>query len=274
MRRSAIVSPLVFAGLWLALLPSPAKALGVCADPDYLPYSNRAGAGFENKIAEAVAKALGESVEYTWASHRGHGGFPQFLSSTLDAKKCDVVMSIPYASREELTTRPYYISSYVFVFAKNRNYDLNSMDSPVLKRLKVGFERDTPAEDALKMRGMIPGSGSGSIVAFDVSGEGGESPETMLRALKDGRIDVLITWYPAIGPFLRSYPELEAAPLPNSRALGAPEQYTFPMSMGVREGNEALKKRLDDVIEKHQAELNAILTENGVIMSVPGRASK
>jgi hypothetical protein len=36
------------------------------------------------------------------------------------------------------------------------------------------------------------------------------------------------------------------------------------MSMGVREGNEALKKRLDDVIEKHQAELTAILTENGV----------
>ena len=142
------------------------------------------------------------------------------------------------------------------------------MDSPVLKRLKVGFERDTPAEDALKMRGMIPGSGSGSIVAFDVSGEGGESPETMLRALKDGRIDVLITWLPAIGAFLRSYPVLESVPLPNSRALGAPKvQYSFPMSMGVREGNEALKKRLDDVIEKHQAELNSILTENGVILS-------
>ena len=37
------------------------------------------------------------------------------------------------------------------------------------------------------------------------------------------------------------------------------------MSMGVREGNDALKKRLDDVIEKHQAELSAILMENGVI---------
>jgi mxaJ protein len=274
MRRSAIVSPLLLACLWLALLPVPARALGVCADPDYLPYSNRAGAGFENKIAVAVAKALGETVEYIWASHRGHGGFPQFLSSTLDAKKCDVVMSIPYASREELTTRPYYISSYVFVFTKSRNYDLNNMDSPVLKRLKVGFERDTPAEDALKIRGMIPGSGSGSIVAFDVSGEGGESPETMLRALRDERIDVLITWFPAIGAFLRSYPELETTPVPNTRALGAPEQYSFPMSMGVRQGNDALKKRLDDVIEKHQPELTSILTENGVIMSVPGRASR
>jgi mxaJ protein len=255
----------VLAGLCAALVPLPIDALGVCADPDYLPYSNRAGAGFENKIAEAVAKSLGETVEYTWASHRAHGGFTQFLSSTLDAKKCDVVMSIPYGSREELTTRPYYISSYVFVFAKSKKYDLTTMDSPVLKRVKVGFERDTPAEDALKMRGMIPGTGTGSIVPFDVSDEGNESPETMLRALKDGRIDVLITWLPAIGGFLRGYPEMEVVAVPNTRALGAPEQYSFPMSMGVREGNDALKKRLDDVIEKHQAELTAILTESGAI---------
>src|ERR1700733_8616283 len=140
------------------LLPSAAKALTVCADPDYLPYSNRAGEGFENKIAVAVAKALGEKVEYTWASSRGHGGFPQFLSATLDAKKCAVVMDIPYGSREELTTRPYYISSYVFVFGKNKNYQITSMDSPVLKRLRVGFERNTPAEEAVKMRGLLPRS--------------------------------------------------------------------------------------------------------------------
>ncbi len=64
-------------------------------------------------------------------------------------------MSIPYGSREELTTRPYYVSSYVFVFDKSKKYDIASMDSPALKRAKVGFERETPAEDALKMRGML-----------------------------------------------------------------------------------------------------------------------
>src|SRR5579871_4190516 len=84
-----------FAGLVVPfLLPLSAQALTVCADPNYLPYSNRAGEGFENKVAAAVAQALGEKLEYTWASYRGHGGFPQFLSSTLDSKKCDVVMSI------------------------------------------------------------------------------------------------------------------------------------------------------------------------------------
>jgi mxaJ protein len=254
------VLPLAMLGIGLSV---PAMALTVCADPDYLPYSNRSGEGFENKIAVAVGNALGEKVQYTWASHRGHGGFTQFLSSTLDAQKCDVVMSIPYGSREELTTRPYYISSYVFVFPKSKKYDITSMDSPVLKRLKVGFERETPAEDALKMRGLIPGI----AVPFDVSDEGSESPAIMLTALKDGKIDVLITWQPAIGSFLKAYPDLEVAVVPNTRALGAPEQYSFPMSMGVREGNDALKKRLDDVIEKHQAELTSILRESGVLVS-------
>jgi mxaJ protein len=255
----------VVASLWVVLLAVPANALNVCADPNYLPFSNRAGEGFENKIAEAVAKALGERVNYTWASYRGHGGFPQFLSSTLDAKKCDVVMSIPYGSREELTTRPYYISSYVFVFPKSKNYNVETMDSPLLKRLKVGFERDTPAEDGLKMRGMIPGT----VTAFDVSEDAGESPASMLQALKDGQIDVLITWQPAIGAFLRGYPDLEVAMVPNTRTLGAPEQYSFPMSMAVREGNDALQKRLDDVIAQHQAELTSVLSESGVMLYAP-----
>src|SRR5579862_4363848 len=141
--------------LTLAVVAVPAQALRVCADPAYLPYSNRGGDGFENKVAEVVAKALGEKVEYTWASSRGHGGFPQFLSSTLDAKKCDVAMNLPYGSREELTTQPYYVSSYVFVFGKSKNYRITSMDSAVLQRVKIGFERNTPAEGALKMRGLL-----------------------------------------------------------------------------------------------------------------------
>jgi mxaJ protein len=256
-----IAIPLAMVGLWSFAMPVPAQALRVCADPDYLPYSNRAGAGFENKIASSIAQSLGETVEYTWASYRGRGGFPQFLSTTIDANKCDVVMNIPYGSREELTTRPYYVSAYVFVFDKSKKYDIASLDSAALKRVKVGFERETPAEDALKMRGLLQGA-----VPFDVGSDNGESPASMLAALKDGRIDVLITWQPAIGAFLRDYPGFEVVTVPNTRALGPPEQYAFPMSMGVRAGDDALRKRLDDAIEKHQGELNSILTENGVML--------
>ncbi len=263
-------SPLVFliaflACLWSAApIPAQGAALRICADPDYVPYSNRAGQGFENKIAQAVAKALGEPLEYTWESTRSRGGFPEFLARTLDANKCDAVMNIPYGSREELTTQPYYVSSYVFVFNKSRNYDIRSLDSQILKRIKIGFENDTPVEDGLKIRGLIP-----ATIAFDVGSNSTESPEVMLNALDSGQIDVLITWQPAIGAFLRRHPGLEVVPVPNARTLGPPEQYTFPMSMGVRQGNESLKRRLDDVIAKHQSELTSILAQHGVRLYTP-----
>ena len=262
--RAFLVLAILTGGLGAFAGRASTGVLRVCADPDYLPYSNRAGEGFENKIAEAVAKALGKTVEYTSASYRGRGGFSQFLASTLDANKCDVVMSIPYGSREELTTWPYYISSYVFIFRKDKHYDVTSMDSPILKNVKVGFERDTPVEDGIKMRGMIP-----RAVAFDVGDEDGKSPVAMLQAVESGQVDVMITWQPAISSFLGDYHDLEVVPVPNERALGAPEQYSFAMSMGVREGDETLKKQLDGVIAQHQAELTAILNDSGVRLYTP-----
>ena len=54
------------------------RVLRVCQDPNNLPFSNRAGEGFENKIAELFARELGLTLEYNW--------FPQrmgFIRNTL-----------------------------------------------------------------------------------------------------------------------------------------------------------------------------------------------
>ena len=56
-------------------------AFKVCADPHYLPWSNEAGEGYENRIASLLAGALDLPVEYTW--------FPQrmgFIRNTLRAR--------------------------------------------------------------------------------------------------------------------------------------------------------------------------------------------
>ncbi len=213
-QRVVIIWAAIILAMSTAQLSAQVKPLRVCADPDYLPYSNRAGEGFENKVAEAVAKILGTTVEYTWASYRGQGGFPTFLVSTLEANKCDVVMSLPYGSAEAHTTQPYYTSSYVFVFKKKNNYNIASMDSPILKKLRIGYEEDTPVEDAMKIRGMIPKS-----MSFDIGTNSEESPDDMLKAVQDAKIDVLITWEPAIGAFLSKYPDCDVVPVPNDRAL-------------------------------------------------------
>lgn len=255
----------------LALVPTafgPAVAgaedLRVCADPQYLPFSNRAGAGFENQIAAYVAKAMGRKLVYEWANTRGPGGFDQFVHETLDKHKCDVVMDVPYASENVLTTHPYYISSYVFIFPKSKHYDITSMDSDDLKRAKIGFEADTPAENGLKIRTLILHG-----VPFDSADEATASPVEMLDALTSGRITVAVTWEPAVGMFLKARPALAVVAVPNSRTQGSPEQYAFPMAMGARAGDQAMRDRLNRVIDAHAADLTAILARNGVKLFKP-----
>jgi mxaJ protein len=153
----------------------------VCADPDYMPFSNRAGQGFENKIAQHVAQRLGTTVKYTWASIRGNGGYDQFIHDYLNAGKCDVVVNVPYASENLTATDPYYVSSYVFIYPKAKNYPITSLDSPVLKKLRIGFEADTPAQTGLQMRALILHS-----TVFDIGDTEGASPLEMLDALENG----------------------------------------------------------------------------------------
>jgi mxaJ protein len=233
--------------------------LRVCADPDYLPFSNRAGQGFENKVAASTAALMGRKLQYTWATTRSDGGFEQFVHDTLDAHKCDLIVDVPYAVAGMLTTRPYYISSYVFLYKKSKDYDLRSMDSPVLHHVKIGYEADTPAEGGLQIRALTPGA-----LPFEVADREGQSPAVMLDAIENNRINVAITWEPSVGYFLRSHPEIAVVTIPNSRSQGSPEQYTFPMAMGVRSNDTALQQQLNNVIQAHQSQLQEILRNNGV----------
>lgn len=238
--------------------------LRVCADPDYLPFSNRAGQGFENKIAAETAALMGRKLQYTWETTRSEGGFEDFVHTTLDAHKCDLIVDVPYAVDGMLTTRPYYISSYVFLYKKSKDYDLTSMDSPVLHHVKIGYESDTPAEGGLQLRALTPGA-----LPFQVADREGESPAVMLDAIESNRINVAITWEPSVGYFLRSHPGIAVVTVPNSRSQGSPEQYTFPMAMGVRDDDTALQRQLDNVIQTHQSQLQEILRNNGVRVYQP-----
>jgi len=103
--------------------PGADKVLRVCEDPNNLPFSNRAGEGFENKIAELFAAELGWKLEYTW--------FPQrmgFIRNTLRGRepdserfKCDLVPGVPVGFELAATTKPYYRSTYALAYLKGRS---------------------------------------------------------------------------------------------------------------------------------------------------------
>lgn len=84
--------------------------LRVCADRNNLPFSNARGEGFENELAELLARDRGRQVAYEWhAQRRG------FVRETLGAGRCDVIMGVPTSLERVLPRRPYYRSTYVFV---------------------------------------------------------------------------------------------------------------------------------------------------------------
>ena len=151
------------------------------------------------------------------------------------------------------------------MYEKSKHYDITSMDSPELQRLRIGFESDTPAENGLKIRALIL-----HAVPFDASDEPGGSPAEMLDAIQSGRIGVGVTWEPAVGSFLQQRPQLAVVPVPNSRSQGSPEQYSFPMAMGVRLKDTVTRDRLNSVIAAHAVELTRILARDGVKLYKPG----
>src|SRR5436190_3681708 len=122
----------------LVLLCSSAALAGdlrVCADPDNLPFSNEKQQGFENRIAELVARDLHANLVYQW-QRMGRG----FVRDYLNAGECDVLIGIPANFRPVLATSPYYRSSYVFVTRRDGHVKPASLDDPALHQLKIGVQ--------------------------------------------------------------------------------------------------------------------------------------
>ena len=94
------------------------KVFRVCADPRNLPFSDEAGEGFENRLAELFARKLGEPASYTY--------FPQvigFVRNTLNALRCDVIMGVAVGDDLVQTTNPYYHTTYALVFKPGSGFD-------------------------------------------------------------------------------------------------------------------------------------------------------
>ena len=239
-----------------------APPLRVCSDPNNLPFSNSRGEGFENRIAQLVARDLGTTVSYYWwAQRRG------FVRNTLTANKCDVIIGIPSSFELATATRPYYRSCYVFVTRKDRRLNLESFDDPRLRKLKIGVQMigddyaSSPPAHALANRGITK-----NVAGYMVYGDYREDnpPRRIVDAVAKGDVDVSAVWGPTAGYYIRnSRVPLVAKPVePQVDLPFLP--FVFDISMGVRRGDTALKDRLDAIIEKRRNEIDAILREYGV----------
>jgi mxaJ protein len=250
----------------------PRRELRVCADPNNLPYSNRRLEGFENRLAEMVARDLHATVRYTWwPQHRG------FIRNTLKAGTCDVVMGLPSSVELALTTRPYYRSTYVFVYPRNRGIAVRSLDDPALRRLRVGVQMigddgtNSPPAHALANRGVIA-----NVVGYSVYADYAQPnpPARIVEAVARGDVDVAVVWGPLAGYFAPRQ-GVPLALVPVSPQIDRPYlPFVFDVSMAVRRGDDALRAELDSFIERRQGEIDALLARYGVPrVGGPGQTS-
>jgi quinoprotein dehydrogenase-associated probable ABC transporter substrate-binding protein len=264
--KSAVMRTL--AAILLCALPSLLSAqlsrgvLRVCADPNNLPFSNSRHEGFENKLADLIAKDLNAKVRYTWwAQRRG------FFRNTLNAGKCDVVMGVPSSFDLALTTNSYYRSTYVFVTRKDRKLDVRSFDDPRLHTLRVGVHlvgddgANTPPVHALSSRGVV-GNVRGYMLAGDYAKP--NPPARLIEAVAKGDVDIAIAWGPLAGYFAKA-PDPELVLVPVSPAIDVPFlPEVYDISLAVRRSDKRLRAELDSVLERERDAIAAILDQYGV----------
>jgi mxaJ protein len=247
--------------------PQPlADDLRICSDPNNLPFSNRNGEGFENKIAELIAKDLHKHVAYVYEVQRDN-----FIKNTLNAGRCDVVMGLPAGFDQALLTDSYYMSQYVFVYRAERKLALHSIKDKRLATLKIGVhllgDADTPPVQALTQEGIVQ-----NVVGFMIYGDVSKPnpPARLIEAVENGDIDIAAVWGPFGGYFAkRSAVPLKVVPIQDVEAF-APLAFRYEMAIGVRLDAESLRSQLNDIIARRRVEIRKILLDYGIPLADSG----
>ena len=262
--RRSRAAPFLAALLLGAASCASARTLVVCADPNNLPFSNKARQGFENKIAELVARDLSARIEYVWwAQRRG------FARNTVNAAKCDLWAGVATGVEMLATTVPYYRSTYVFLTRADRPLSGLSLDDQRLRQLSIGVQMigndatNTPPAHALSRRGLIQ-----NVRGFTLYGDyrKPDPPSAIVSAVAAGDVDVALVWGPLAGYFAeKSATKLRIEPV--TPALDGALPMCFDIGMGIRKDAPDLKNEIEAILAREKPAINATLRQYGVPLS-------
>ena len=251
----------------LAEEPSSRQAFRVCKDPNNMPFTNARGEGFEDKIAELFARQLGLPVQYYT--------FPQrlgFVRNTLRFKlpgadyPCDVVMGVPAGFGQLMPTKPYYRSTYVLVFRTDKGLqavgseaDFLGLPRQQLAALKIGVFDRSPGSAWLDRHQLVDSGVPYRVMDANPDDTPGGVIE---RDLASGQIDVAVVWGPIGAYFARQAKEGALRTVPLASAEGV--KFDYAMAMGVRFGDGAWKRQIEELIDRNREQIAAILRDYGV----------
>ncbi|MFN3625147.1 MAG: methanol oxidation system protein MoxJ [Hyphomicrobium sp.] len=274
------------AGLWLASavvlagLVGPSLAnekasqiadpsrLRVCASEVEAPYSSRDGEGFENKIAKALADAMGRKLSMVWLNKPAI----YLVRDQLDKKDCDVVIGLDTGDERVLTSKPYYRAPYVFVLRKDSPLDITSWDSPdLLKARKIGVAQDTPAQVMLEKLGLFNANFNymKSLTGFKSKRNQyvRVDPQRYVDEVASGKADLAIVFAPEVARYAKQRGDqvkLVVVPDSATRGDGQHVPFHFDQSIGVRKDDKQLLDQVNAALEKARPEIETILKEEGI----------
>jgi mxaJ protein len=235
-----------------------ATKLTICSDPNNLPFSNQARQGFENKIAELVARQLGRPFEYVWwAQRRG------YVRNTLNEEKCDIWPGVASGVERLATTKPYYRSTYVFVIRADSHLEGLTLDDGRLKSVPIGVQmigsdaNNTPPAHAIASRGIVD-----NVHGYMLYGNyARRNPAAdIMTAVEQKEVAVALVWGPLAGYFAHESP----TPLvvyPVTPATGTRWPMAFDISMGVRANNATLLDQVNSILANESPAIQRILRD-------------
>ena len=227
----------------------------VCADPDNMPYSNSKQEGFEDKIAAVLAQELGKKLSFQYAYYR-----QGFLRNTLNANRCDYVMSTTSDNDSMRTSVPYYRSGFVFVYRKSSGYNITDWDAPDLRKGIIGIVGQSPPTRPLADHNLME-----NARPYRLQRDLNFPPSQLVDDLVKGDIDVAIVWGPIAGYFAKQAAiPLVVVPIPEYEDKNVKGKENWNISIGVRNKDKARAEELNKAIENRQADIDKILDQYGV----------
>lgn len=240
-----------------AALTTHFNTLRVCADPGNMPLSDRKQEGYQNKILDVLARAMGANLQYYWRAYTGDLVGQAFGT----ADECDLLLDMPVEDSDILSTIPIYRTTYVLVWRTGEHLAIKSLDDPRLRQLRLGVFQISALRQALLNRGIVANVKVWPT-ASDTEWVTAHQPWHQVQEVADGKLDVAAAWGPMAG-WLKTL-KGEPLTLQPTNLMDSNVPMEFSLGIGVPKQDVVLKFALDNALRAHRAEIEGILERYGV----------